>query len=347
MRDMQLMPFAPLRALIASCLVAHAITGCSDERAHASKASELEVIELRYQGSASVVSYPELAEDLGYFAPLKLSWVGNTISGPQSIQTVVTGDTDFGSAFNGAVVKLIAAKAPLQAVIGSYGVDEQAWTGFYVKENSPIRTARDLIGKKVAMNTLGAHHEFMLREYLARAGLTPAEAKQVTLLVVPPINGEQALRYDQVDVATLGSVFRDRALERGGIRPLFTDVQLYGPFTAGSYVFTRDFIREHPKTVRKFVDGVGRAIEWARAEKPQAVRARMQAILNERKRPAEDGSLVKYWRSTGIAAPYGVIADREFQVWVDWLLKDHELEPGQLALSDLFTNVYNSAWKKP
>src|SRR5262249_54789355 len=152
--------------------------------------------------------------------------------------------------------------------VGSYGVDDGTWSGFFVKEDSPIRTARDLIGKKIAVNTLGAHHEFMLREYLARTGLTPAETKQVTLVVVPPINGEQALRYGQVEVATLGSVFRERALERGGLRLLFSDVQLYGPFTAGSYVFTHKFLRDHPNTVRKFVDAVGRSIEWARAEQP-------------------------------------------------------------------------------
>src|SRR5262245_9519182 len=68
----------------------------------------LEVSTLRYQGSTGNVSFPELAEDLGYFGELQLAYVGNTISGPQDIQTVVTGDVDFGAAFNGAIVNLIA-----------------------------------------------------------------------------------------------------------------------------------------------------------------------------------------------------------------------------------------------
>jgi hypothetical protein len=46
----------------------------------------MEVSELRYQGSAYAVTYPELAEDLGYLAPIRLNWVGNPISGPQDIQ---------------------------------------------------------------------------------------------------------------------------------------------------------------------------------------------------------------------------------------------------------------------
>ena len=82
------------------------------------------------------MTFPELAEDLGLLAPIKLDYVGNTISGPQDIQTVVTGDTDFGGAFNGAVIKLIAAKAPVKSVIGYYGTDENTWQGYYVLENS-------------------------------------------------------------------------------------------------------------------------------------------------------------------------------------------------------------------
>ncbi|MGY4335029.1 ABC-type nitrate/sulfonate/bicarbonate transport system substrate-binding protein [Bradyrhizobium sp. LB7.2] len=50
----------------------------------------LDKTEIRYQGSTGQVTFIELADDLGYLAPLKLKWIGNTISGPQDIQTVVT-----------------------------------------------------------------------------------------------------------------------------------------------------------------------------------------------------------------------------------------------------------------
>lgn len=75
---------------------------------------QLEKTEIRYQGWAGQVTFIELADDLGYLAPLKLKWIGNTISGPQDIQTVVTGDIDIGGAFYGAIIKLIAAKAPIK-----------------------------------------------------------------------------------------------------------------------------------------------------------------------------------------------------------------------------------------
>jgi len=221
-------------------------------------------------------------------------------------------------------------------------VDEQTFTSFFVLDQSTIRGPRDLIGKKVAMNTLGAHSEFMLREYLQREGLSAAEAKKVTLIVLPPINTEQALRTGQVDVVALTSIFRDKALGRGGLRQLFSDFELFGTFTAGTYVMGRRFVDEHPRTVRKFVDGVARAIEWARSHSREEVIARMVRIIEKRKQDrTENAETVKFWKSTGIAGPGGLIRERELQIWLDWLVKDGELRPGQLKLGDVYTNAFN------
>lgn len=303
-------------------------------------APPLEKTEIRYQGWVGQVTWIELAEDLGYLAPLKAKWVGNTISGPQDIQTVVTGDADLGGAFNGAVVKLLAKKAPVKAVLGYYGVDENTWSGYYVKEDSPIKSARDLIGKKIAVNTLGAHHEFMVREYLERAKLSDAEAKQVTLVVTPPVTGEQALRQGHVEVTTLGGVLRDKARERGGIRPLFTDRDLYGNFTAGSIVLHNKFIEQNPNTSRHLVSALARSIEWARNTPAAEVRARFVKIIEGRKR-AETADTIQYWKSTGVAGTGGVIKDSELQIWINWLVKDGLLKPGQVKPSDLYTNAFN------
>lgn len=324
-------------------VMATLISGCGNKEASVAKADSshpYEVTELRYQGGVGSVTYPELAEDLGYLAPIKLKFIGTTISGPQDIQSVVTGDTDFGGAFNGAIVKLIAAGAPITPVISYYGVDDNTWSGYYVLEDSPIKTARDLIGKKIAVNTLGAHHEFVIKEYLHREGLTPEEIEQVTLVVVPPVTGEQTLRANQVDVATLGGVLRDKAEERGGIRPLFTDKELFGTFSAGTYVLTNKFIKENPNTTRKFVEATAKAIEWARTTPPEEVRARYESIIAKRGRK-EDASTIKYWKSTGVAGKGGLIEDKEFETWVDWLVKEGTIKEGEIDGKKIFTNEFN------
>ena len=329
----------PRIALLGSLLAASACTS-------GARGSELEStggyekLELRSEGFTGTVTPAELAEDLGYLAPLRLKYIGSNISGPANIQNVVTGDIDYGGAFNGAIVKLMAAKAPITAVVGYYGVDSQIWSGFFVPNDSPLRKPADLIGKKVAMNTLGAHQEFMLKEYLFRNRVAPAS--QVTMVVVPPVNGEQALRQGHVEVSVLGSIFREKALERGGIRPLFSDYELFGAFNAGSYVMRNDFIRKHPKTVRKFVEGVGRALEWARSTPREEVVARLISIVERRKRN-ENADAIKYWRSYGVASPEGLLSDKDFQVWIDWMVREHQLSPGQIRAKDVYTTEFHTA----
>ncbi|MBC2907504.1 ABC transporter substrate-binding protein [Streptomyces cupreus] len=297
---------------------------------------------LRYQGWAGQVTLPELAENLGYLEDVKLEWVGNTISGPQDIQSAATGQIDFGGAFNGAVVKLAANKAPVKAVISYYGSDKHAYSGYYVLKDSPIRSARDLIGKKVGMNTLGAHAEAMLDIYLERGGLSRADISKVEPLVVPPVNTEQSLRQKQIDVAVLGGVLRDKALATGGIRPLFTDFELLGAFSAGTYVMTDRFLQQNPDTARTFVTAVGKAIEWARSTPREEVIARMTDIVNKRGRN-EDTAPLKYWRSYGVAETAGRITGKELQLWIDWLSERGDIDKGQVELSDLYTNEFNTA----
>ena len=323
-----------------SCLLVAACTKASSS--DAKHPDGYETLELRAEGFAGQVTPAELAEDLGYLAPLKLKYVGNNISGPANIQNVVTGDIDYGGAFNGAVVKLMAAKAPITALIGYYGTDEKTWAGFFVLNDSPIRSPKDLIGKKIAMNTLGAHHEFMLKEYLFRHGFTAEQLNQVTMVVVPPTNGEQVLRQGQVEVSVLGGILREKALERGGIRPLFSDRDLFGAFTAGSFVMRNDFIAKHPKTVRKFVQGTARALEWARTTPRDQVVARFDQIVKRRKRN-ENAEPLKYWHSYGVATSDGKLSNQEFQVWLDWLVRDGQLARGQLEAKDLYTTEFHAA----
>ncbi|MET8453179.1 ABC transporter substrate-binding protein [Streptomyces sp. NPDC005209] len=297
---------------------------------------------LRYQGWAGQVTLPELAEDLGYLGDVKLKWIGNTISGPQDIQSAATGQVDFGGAFNGAVVKLAANGAPLKAVISYYGSDKYAYNGFYVLDDSPLRSARDLIGKKVGMNTLGAHAEAMLDIYLQRGGLSRADIGKVEPLVVPPVNTEQTLRQKQIDVAVLGGILRDKALAAGGIRPLFTDYQLLGAFSAGTYVMTDRFLKQNPDTARTFVTATGRAIEWARSTPHDEVVARMTDIVKRRGRN-EDTAPLKYWRSFGVVERAGRITGKELRLWIDWLVERGDIKKGQVTLADLYTNAFNGA----
>jgi ABC-type nitrate/sulfonate/bicarbonate transport system substrate-binding protein len=327
-------------ALVTGALLTTA-TACGSSAAKTKGADGAEVSELKYQGSVGTVTPAELAENLGYLGSIKLKWVGNTISGPQDIQSAATGQTDFGGAFNGAIVKLVAAKAPIKAVISYYGSDKDTYIGYWTLDGSPIKSARDLIGKKIGVNTLGAHSEAVIKTYLKRGGLTPDEIKKVELVVVPPVNTEQSLRQKQIDVGALSGILRDKAQERGGIKLLFSDVQLLGDFNAGSYVLRKDFIKKNPVASKIFVSGVAKALDWARTTPRDQVVAKLKDIITKRGR-TEDTQTIGYFKGYGVSSTGGAIADKEFQTWVTWLENEGEIKPGQVKLTDLFTNEFNS-----
>ncbi len=80
---------------------------------------------------------------------VRLEWVGNTSSGPQNVQTAATGRS--------------RSAGP-----------------------STAPRPRDLVGKKIGMNTLGGHAQAVLDLYLRRNGLGADDVATVEALAVPP-----------------------------------------------------------------------------------------------------------------------------------------------------------------
>ncbi|MFB9988778.1 ABC transporter substrate-binding protein [Bacillus benzoevorans] len=327
--------------LIVTALAGSILAGCANDKASNAIEKSAEDKVLQYQSTVGSVIYPELAADLGYLEDLKLEKVSNMAGGPESIQLTATGETDFGSAFNGAIIKSYAKNIKIKSVVGSYGSDKNTYHGAFVLEGSPIKSAKDFIGKKVGVNILGAHAEFVLKDYLRQNGLTEKEIEQVTLVTLPLSNLEQGLRMKQVDVVIVGGLSKELAIERGGITEIFTDIDIFGgEFTAGEFFFTEKYIKENPNTVKTFVEGTAKAIEWARTTPREEVIARYEKIVSARQGNEPTANL-KFFKSPGIAEEGGQIKDKEFQIWIDWLVKSGELKEGQIEAEDLYTNEFN------
>ena len=161
-------------AAAAVLLVAGSVTGCS------ASGADGETTTIRYQTNAGLVDLPELADALGYFegSGIKLDRVGDVQGGPESLRAVATDQVDYGGAFNGAIAKLASTGAPITAVISYYGSDDEVNSSLLVEKGSGIDSADDLIGKKVAVNTLGANAEAVLDTYLEEEGLCQDEIER-------------------------------------------------------------------------------------------------------------------------------------------------------------------------
>jgi ABC-type nitrate/sulfonate/bicarbonate transport system substrate-binding protein len=335
---MRVPTFATKIAVVGAALLlaGTGLSGCAESEASAGKGADT----IRYQGYQGSVNLPELAKALGYLDDVKLKYVGTVQGGPQSIQALVSNQVDYGAAFNGAIAQIAASGAPITSVIAYYGSSDKVTSGILTKAGSGIEGPEDLVGKKVAVNTLGANAEAVLDTWLAKGGLSQDEIKKVTLVPLPGINTEAALREGKVDAAYLGGALQEAALSRPGLKVLTTDVALVGPYNGGSIVLRDQFIKDNPDLTKAFVAGLAKALVYTESHSADEVRTVLQKWLTEQGRP-DDAKALALWKGTGVATHAGAIRDVDFDLWLDWLKSRGDVKTDDLKASDIYTNKFN------
>jgi ABC-type nitrate/sulfonate/bicarbonate transport system substrate-binding protein len=294
---------------------------------------------IRYQMSPGLVSPLELADALGYLHGVKLKNIGMVAGGPQAMQALATGQVDIAGSYVGAAANQIANGTPIKAVVAYYGSNEKSYSEIAVKAGSSVKTAKDLIGKKVAMNTLGAQAEALLDLWLHKSGLSDEEIKKVTLVPIAGIGGEEALLKGQVDAAFLSFAQVGPAHKNNKLRTLFRDIDVFGSFNGGSYEMTDAFLKAHPDVATKVVTAVGKAIEYSKAHTPQQVLDVYDKWLEAHGQKATVAADAGY-QSIGVASKCGELSDADFTKWTDWLQMKGFIK-GDLDASSLYTNQYN------
>ena len=289
-------------------------------------------VNIRYLASQGGLSAHELAAELGYFdgTGITLENVGYAQGGPASLVALAGGSVELGSAATAAVLNSIAAGNDFVAAYPSNGINDEVQSVFYVLEDSPIKSVEDIVGKTVAMNTLGAHLDYAVREALHQKGLPEDSAN---LIVVPGPQLEQVLRSGQVDVSAFGywqTTFTGAALKTGGLRAVFDDTDVLGEIAGGFVVLRRDWIAEHPAEARAFVDGSVKALDYAR-EHPEETKAIFAKVLAER---GENADVAQYFAGYGVRAG-GLPVERDVQFWIDVLERQGAVEKGKLVAKDI------------
>ncbi|MGO7989094.1 ABC transporter substrate-binding protein [Rhizobium leguminosarum] len=302
----------------------------------ASPAAAADTVKLRYLASQGGLAAHELAAELGYFdgTGITLENVGYAQGGPASLIALASGDVEIGSAATSAVLNSIVGGNDFVAAYPSNGINDEVQSTFYVLEDSPIKSIKDIAGKSIAVNTLGAHLDYTIREALHSVGLPADAANQ---LVVPGPQLEQVLRSKQVDIAAFGywqTTFEGAALKNGGLRPIFDDTDVLGDIAGGFVVLRRDFAREHPEAAKIFVEQSARALDYAR-EHPEETKKILAKALTER---GENADIAQYFRGYGVRAG-GLPVERDIQFWIDVLVREGKLKEGQLAAKDILLTV--------
>jgi ABC-type nitrate/sulfonate/bicarbonate transport system substrate-binding protein len=287
----------------------------------------------------------DLAIEKGFFDEqgIKVESVGVAGGGAASIQAIVTGNADIGNAAMPAYVNAIKAGGKIKVIYGGVAVAHAKDPGYslIVRDDSTIRSAKDLIGKTVAMGARGALWDYGTKEYLKKNGVA---IDKVNILIVPPPQLEQVLRSKQVDVVMIGSPISDNILENGGTRRLASLYEILGPQDAGAgfgSIVREDLIKKNPELVKRLVAVYEKTDQWAQKH-PDDARQVVATILKKRK---QNPQIAKYWKSPYLRN-YGLLQDRDVQFWLDWFIHEGKLKPGEVKPSDVYTNEFNPYFKK-
>lgn len=217
------------------------------------------VLNWKYEGAQA---WFFLAQDKGYFKAEGLDVEFDQGEGSAaSVPKVASGAYQAGFGDLNALIDL-ASKRPADAPVAVFMMYNTPPFTVVVKQDSPIKTPKDLEGKTIG----GPANDAALKLFPAYAKIAKIDASKVTVTNMAPNLREQMLARGQVD-AVFGYVTTvtfsakamglDPAKDLRFIRYGDSGMDLY----ANAVFFSKNFVAENPKAVQGFVKALNRAIK--------------------------------------------------------------------------------------
>ncbi|MEU9310690.1 ABC transporter substrate-binding protein [Streptomyces sp. NPDC048256] len=201
---------------------------------------------------------------------LKLS-ITTAQGGAAIVPGVVSGQFQFGFSNMTSLMVAQSNNVPVQAVsngIASTGVQGKDFGAITVRKDSPLKSAKDLEGKKVAINTLKNINETAVRESVRKAGGDPDRVKFVELAFdqMPA-----ALDSGQIDAAMVVEPALATVKSQGGVEIASPLVDVAPNLTVAMYFTSTQYAQKNPDVVKKFQEATAESLAYADAH-PDEVR---------------------------------------------------------------------------
>ncbi|HEU4899770.1 MAG TPA: ABC transporter substrate-binding protein [Actinomycetota bacterium] len=259
----------PLVSLVAAALLLVAAgCGSSDDEAPAASGGTQQV-------KVGVIPILDVApiylgKQKGFFSSRGIELTMETGQGGAAIVPgVVSGQFQFG--FSNVTSLLIARSRglPLKVVangVASTSKDKADYSGVVTRDDS-IKTAADLAGKQVAVNTLKNIGDSTIRASVRKAGGDPSSVK-FTELAFPDMPA--ALEAGRVDAVWVVEPFLSATLAQGGRLIASNYVDTAPDLTVAVYFTSEQLLRDNPDLAKRFTEAMNESLAYADAHPDEA-----------------------------------------------------------------------------
>jgi len=250
-----------------------AITACS-------RAQHTTTIRVAVGGQTQFIYLPlTLADQLGYFKDEGLSiQISDLRGGSEALAALIGGSVDMVTGFYEHTIR---ARAQGKHLVMVTLFDRYPGLVLMVGKQHlhEVRSIRDLVGKPVGVTAPGSSTDQLVKYILRQNNLNPQSIPVVTGGISTML---AALEQDRVWAGVTVDPLASK-LERDGIAKVLYDTRTEkgtleifgGPWPAGGFYTTADFIQQHRPTVQSLVNAGVRALRYLREHSAEEVAAVM------------------------------------------------------------------------
>ncbi|MGV3632888.1 MAG: ABC transporter substrate-binding protein [Pseudorhodoplanes sp.] len=328
------------RSLSLALILASAILGITmpSGMALASPAKLKMILNWKYQGPQG---WFFLAQDRGYFAAegIDIEMTQGNGSGA-AVPMVANGTYDVGFGDINALIEL-AARKPDIAPLAVYVMYNTPPFSVVVKQDSPIKEPKDLIGKTIG----GGANDAVRKLFPAFCGYAKIDCDKINIMTIQPGIYEQMLMRGQVDAvfgyvntvrfsAKLINIDPDKELRF--IRFIDYGMDLY----SNSIIVSKKLVKERPEVVKGLVRAINRGLTDALNDPAAAIAAvekREPLIKAGVERERLDSTVAREMSHPEIATVgFGNVDQQRLQKSIETIVKALEL-PRTPAIEEVFS----------
>src|SRR5437773_9179924 len=266
-----------IRSWLSVLFIGLEIYGCSRP---AARATEKTAIRMAVGGQTQFIYLPlTLADQLGYFKDEGLSvTISDRRGGSEALAAMMGGSVDMVTGFYEHTIR---ARAQGKHLVMVALFDRYPGLVLMVGKShfNEVRSIKDLVGKPVGVTAPGSSTDQLVKYILRQNNLDPQSIPVVTGGIATML---AALEQDRVWAGVTVDPLASK-LDRDGIARVLYDTRTEkgtldifgGPWPAGGFYATAEFIQEHPRVVQSMVNAGIRALRYLKGHSAEEVAAAM------------------------------------------------------------------------